>query len=77
MPDPDRTVADVVADLRAQLAEAKAVLREAEWVRMSNGNEGEELACPLCFDCDAAYSEPGAKHSGHAPDCRLAKVLSG
>ncbi len=50
------------AELLAQLAECRAVLKEVQW----NG-PGDAAECP---ECDR---EP---IQGHAPDCRLAKCLS-
>jgi hypothetical protein len=49
-----------ISALEAQLAEAKAVLKLVEW------NAGDTPLCPAC-------ARP--RTFGHAPDCRLAKVL--
>lgn len=48
--------------LRAQLAEAKAVLREVEWHQQFNNCR------PSCPCCDG-YDE-------HATDCRLSKLIN-
>lgn len=50
-----------IAALQAQLAEARAVLNLLNVARVDSG-----APCPQC-----------GKDQGHAPDCRLAKVLSG
>lgn len=47
--------------LVAQLAEAKAVLREVEW-------KGPLNRCPVCDGVNST-------RTGHFPDCRLAKCL--
>ena len=51
----------------AALAEARAVLREVEWAVETTVVGGQpDLACPSCGR---------NRLQGHAPDCRLAKVL--
>jgi len=52
--------------LTADLAAARALLREAEW-EVSNYFEGS--FGPSCFYCERGRSE------GHKPDCRLAALL--
>jgi hypothetical protein len=62
-----------ICRLHIQLAEAKAVLREVEWAgEDAHGNP----ACPLCDGLPTweSFGE-GLTGRGHAPDCRLAKVL--
>lgn len=53
--------------LKAQLADAKAVLREVESVNVALT---ESYGCPCCPVC----RKPS--HLGHAPDCRLAKAIA-
>lgn len=62
-------------DVRAQLEEAKAVLREVEWASRDLWGAGHEdarivIACPSCHQ-EKFPEKPG----GHAPDCRLKKAL--
>lgn len=55
-------------ELEAQLAECRAVLKEVEWA----GYWDEESVCPICEVSPKAFIPPR-----HAPDCRLAKCLTG
>jgi hypothetical protein len=58
--------------LETELAEAKALLREVEWQKPRGQSPGLECdTCPVCGGVEASFI--GGK--GHAPDCRLAKVL--
>lgn len=52
---------ELLETLRAQLAEARAVLKDLEW-----GVFTSHLSCPVCHN---------GKHLGHAPDCQLAKAI--
>lgn len=58
-----------------ELRDARAVLREVEWVNFPNEDWLMVDLCPLCGDGDA-HEETGRKETGHAPDCRLAKVIA-
>lgn len=63
--------------LEAELAEAKAVLREVEWG--SCDGCGNKHNCPLCLRPKGGiWSEELGDldpNTEHAPDCRLAKLL--
>lgn len=66
-------------DLRAQLAEAREVLRSAQWSSVVWSGETAWMACPSCERIDPSRTR-GMPESlrplvGHAPDCRLANVL--
>lgn len=56
-----------ISDIQAQLAEARAVLKEVEWCCKPYPHY--DPACPAC----EAYEPPLG--TGHAPDCRLKKAL--
>lgn len=60
----------------AKLEDARAVLREVEWAgrRDWNGYSGFP-SCPCCEEYEPGYEGKRAS-TGHAPDCRLAKVLA-
>lgn len=65
--------------LRAQLAEAREVLRSAQWSSVVWSGETAWMACPSCERIDPSRTR-GMPESlrplvGHAPDCRLANVL--
>lgn len=53
-----------IAQLEAQLTEARAVLKLVEWF-----TDPENTDCVWCQVCKRQG------HKGHAPDCRLAKAL--
>ena len=57
--------------LSARAAELEAVLREVEWVEADEGSGS--YRCPICRG-----QKPGPlpMELGHAPDCRLARLLS-
>lgn len=57
------------SNVKAQLAEAKAVLRDIQW--------SDSSACPVCYRYEATEwaVAKGLDNLGHAPDCRLKKVL--
>lgn len=55
------------AQLEAQLAEAKALLTKHQW-------SGPDERCPECSGHEWRQGYH-AKEQGHAPDCRLAKVI--
>lgn len=58
---------ECVDGLRADLAEARRVLKLVEWI-------GDDQM-PHCHVCDVErWDGAGGKH-GHAPDCALAKAL--
>lgn len=59
------SVGDTLRRLGRELAEAKAVLRVVEWF---GETPVSSAFCPCCGHM---------KRDGHAPDCRLAKVLAG
>jgi hypothetical protein len=50
--------------LRDRLNAALEVLRDVEW----SGDFCDDPACPVCL---------GRSFRGHAPDCRLARILGG
>ena len=62
----------VVQKLQAERDEARAVLREVEWVDEVGGHEA-------CFWCQRINPElqfrVDDRPAGHAPDCRLKKAL--
>lgn len=64
-----------------KLAEARAVLKLVEWVRVedvlhSAGDEAEIWRwCPGC-DTWKRTDEPDEQQRSHAPDCRLARALN-
>lgn len=64
-PEPDEAERAEVARLRAQLAEAREVLRSVEWHGCVHHDGNSYPACLVC----------GEYHPDHAPDCRLAAVL--
>lgn len=72
---------EMVKDLQAQLAEARALLKEVEWC----GSVNEFQACPSCNGLGPvelkAFGQDEDMRSryafGHAPDCRLGKFLEG
>lgn len=55
-----------LAALRAQLAQAKELMREHEWTHDSD-------YCPTCKHGKPLYLRDG--ESGHTPDCAYAKFL--
>ncbi len=59
-----------IAELEAQLAECRAVLREVEWEEM-----GDVSLCRICSGLDPKTIDCAG--NGHAPDCRLAEALHG
>lgn len=61
-PEPDEAERADLARLRAQLAEAREVIRSVEWAALVQGRD----ACPDCYQ---------VRPDDHAPDCRLAAVL--
>lgn len=63
-----------IAIWRAQLTEARAVLKLVEWVEIRDDGATYSI-CPGCFD-HAASGQDGTKEYGHAPDCRLDKALN-
>lgn len=66
---PTATIAAILSSLdakEAQLAEAGAVLKLVEWRGAYGLGTTGESACPACFK---------RPNEGHAPGCRLAKVL--
>lgn len=56
-------------ELKAQLAECRAVLKEAEWASVRSNN----ACCPVCRN----FYGFGPHEGSHAADCRLAKCLGG
>lgn len=71
VPEAGETVADDLARLKAQLTEARRVLKLVEWSGFSCIHDGKPVR--LCSCCDA--SPPTITSGGHAPDCALAKAL--
>jgi hypothetical protein len=66
LPPPDVSLIRRHEELKAQLAEARALLKELEW----SGLDGWVPPTPCCPVC------PGQKDEmGHEPGCRLAKAL--
>jgi len=62
-----------------KLAEAREVLRSAQWSSVVWSGETAWMACPSCERIDPSRTR-GMPESlrplvGHAPDCRLANVL--
>ncbi len=65
MADEAEDLRDEIRELKAQLTEAREVLKLVEWQDYRG-----ELYCSVC----KAIAKPHGQ--GHAPDCRLAKVLN-
>lgn len=63
-----------IVALTAELAEARAVLREVEW---AEGDNFQSVFCPSCLGSRPFLETvSGSMMGGHASDCRLAKALS-
>lgn len=72
---PTATIAAILSCLdtkEAQLAEAKAVLRELEWCGIYDDDDG---GCMACGGNKPGGGVKSGDFDGHAPGCRLAKVL--
>ena len=73
-----RKLDDAATGFCNQLTEAKAVLREVEW-SVAQEVDGRPLRrCPSCRCIkpgDGYMDADPNRLTGHAPDCRLAKVL--
>ena len=52
---------------RAELAQAREVLRSVEWTEMPHAYYGAATRCPLCG---------GLESEGHDPDCALSAALA-
>lgn len=72
--DPDQRARAVESIQRGQ--EALSVLREVEWSARVGVN-GCVSACPACLRQKPWSDEHGQSGGGHAPDCRLAKLIGG
>lgn len=59
--------------LAAQLTEARAVLREVEWTQLRGVELDLADGMMFCPTCHAFTKRIG--EIGHAPDCRLAKII--
>ncbi len=57
---------ELIERLRAELAQAREVLRSVEWTEMP-AYYGTVTRCPLCGDLES---------EGHAPDCALSAALA-
>ena len=72
-PEPDEAERAEVARLRAQLAEAREVLRSVEWDSLRwDALTGREQG-GYCVVCGG--EDPRLDGTGHAADCLLAAVL--